>query len=139
MALSFTDHWIEFANPSPVGLVEWVHIAEAKFYIYRLKFSSLIFINWYHLLFNNGNTLNPPIHHQCPSSGDSGPPVAASCGWCAVPSVCPESQGQGREGGHQEIAMKTNRAYCQVTRGGGGRTPYSNGEVKEAWKALRGL
>ena len=68
MALSFTEHWIEFANPSPAGLVEWVHIAEAKFYIYRLKFSSLIFINWYHLLFNNGNTLNPPIHHQCPSS-----------------------------------------------------------------------
>ena len=46
------------------------------------------------------------------------------------------SRREGREGNHHEIAMKTNRAYCQVTGGGGGRTPYSNGEVKEGTERI---
>ena len=128
MALFSTDYWIEFTNASQAGLVEWVHIAKAKFHIYRLKFPSLS---------TASSTMETPsIHQYITIISVLAVVIVVLLLLLAVGGVlflvCVlRLKASRREGNHQEIAMKTNRAYCQVTGGGGGRTLYSNGKVKE--------
>ena len=137
MAFFSTDYWIEFTNPSRAGLVEWVHIAEAKFHIHQLKVPSLSTGT------TSSSTMVSPSTHQYIISVPA--VVIVVLLWLLAVGgvlflVCvlrlKASRRERGEGSHQEIAMKTNRAYCQVNVGRGERTPSSTGEVKEGTERI---